>query len=104
MHIYTQHTQTAREVAELWHEYEAQSTPEARLLKDFDKLEMIAQAAEYEAAQPGLDLQQFFDSTAGKFATPTGKAWAAEVVRRREAAREAKLSGGDAPVAGEQKQ
>lgn len=43
---------------------------------------MVLQAAEYEAAQ-GLALQQFFDSTAGRFQTPTGRAWAAEIIRRR---------------------
>jgi putative hydrolase of HD superfamily len=60
-------------VEALWHEYEAQVTPESHLVKDFDKLEMIIQAHEYESAQPGLgSLQQFFDSTAGKFKTPTG--------------------------------
>jgi 5'-deoxynucleotidase YfbR-like HD superfamily hydrolase len=30
-------------VAELWREYEDQSTPESHLVKDFDKLEMIVQ-------------------------------------------------------------
>ncbi|KIZ02644.1 HD domain-containing protein 2 [Monoraphidium neglectum] len=64
-------TQAAGEVAELWREYEAQSSREAHLVKDFDKLEMIVQAHEYEQAQ-GLELQQFFDSTAGKFKTETG--------------------------------
>lgn len=63
---------TAQEVEVLWHEYEAQSTPESHLVKDFDKLEMIIQAHEYEQAQEGLQLQQFFDSTAGKFKTQTG--------------------------------
>jgi hypothetical protein len=54
----------------LWHEYEQQSSPEAHLVKDFDKLEMIIQAHEYEQDQ-GLALQQFFDSTSGKFKTDT---------------------------------
>ena len=48
------------------------------------QLEMILQALEYEKAQ-GLDLQEFFDSTAGKFKTETGRAWAAEIVARRRA-------------------
>ena len=46
------------------------------------QLEMILQALEYEAAQ-GLDLQEFFNSTAGRFKTETGRAWAAEIVARR---------------------
>ncbi len=45
---------------------------------------MILQASEYEAAQ-GMDLKEFFASTAGKFKTDIGKAWAAEIVARREA-------------------
>ncbi|CAL5225261.1 g8054 [Coccomyxa viridis] len=77
-------TAVASEVRELFEEYEAGETPEAMLVKDFDKLEMILQASEYEAAQ-GLSLQEFFDSTAGRFKTKTGKAWAAEIVTRRTA-------------------
>ena len=50
--------------------------------EDLDKLEMIMQAGEYERAQ-GKELGQFFDSTAGKFTTPVGQAWEAEIVRRR---------------------
>jgi 5'-deoxynucleotidase YfbR-like HD superfamily hydrolase len=34
----------AADISELWHEYEAGETPEANLVKDFDKLEMIIQA------------------------------------------------------------
>lgn len=63
---------SAVEVASLWHEYESCSSPEAQLVKDFDKLEMIIQAYEYEQAQSGMKLQEFFDSTAGKFKTPMG--------------------------------
>ena len=48
-------------------EYETQSSPEARLVKQFDLLEMILQAHEYEELEgtPGR-LQDFFDSTSGK--------------------------------------
>lgn len=47
-------------------EYETQSSPEARLVKEFDLLEMILQAHEYEELEgtPGR-LQEFFDSTNG---------------------------------------
>ena len=48
----------------------------------FLQLEMILQAQEYEASQ-GADLQEFFDSTAGKFTTKAVQALAAEVVSRR---------------------
>lgn len=46
---------------------------------------MILQAQEYEADQ-GMVLQEFFDSTAGKWRTELGQAWAAEIVSRRPAA------------------
>ncbi|GLC77856.1 hypothetical protein PLESTF_001064900 [Pleodorina starrii] len=81
-------TAAAREVESLWLEYEAASSPEALLVKDFDKLEMIITAHQYEQAQPGLVLEEFFSSTVGRFKTETGKAWAAELVARRCKARQ----------------
>lgn len=38
----------AKEIAELWREYEENSSPEAKVVKDFDKVELILQALEYE--------------------------------------------------------
>ncbi|XP_069570491.1 5'-deoxynucleotidase HDDC2 [Brachyistius frenatus] len=60
-----------QEIYTLWEEYETQSSPEARLVKQFDLLEMILQAHEYEELEgaPGR-LQEFFDSTAGRFQHP----------------------------------
>ncbi|XP_054618416.1 HD domain-containing protein 2 [Dunckerocampus dactyliophorus] len=60
-----------QEMYGLWEEYENQSSPEARLVKDFDRLEMILQAHEYEELEgtPGR-LQEFFDSTEGRFRHP----------------------------------
>lgn len=51
-------------------EYETQSSAEARLVKQFDLLEMILQAHEYEELEgtPGR-LQEFFDSTNGTSAS-----------------------------------
>lgn len=72
----------AKEMSELWNEYEENSTPEAKIVKDFDKVEMILQALEYENEQ-GKDLEEFFQSTAGKFQTEVGKAWALEIASRR---------------------
>ncbi|CAL8394771.1 unnamed protein product [Arctogadus glacialis] len=59
------------EIYGLWEEYESQSSPEARLVKDFDLAEMILQAHEYEELEetPGR-LQGFFDSTEGRFRHP----------------------------------
>ncbi|KAK1324245.1 hypothetical protein QJS10_CPA02g01390 [Acorus calamus] len=72
-----------KELSELWMEYEENSSPEAKVVKDFDKVEMILQALEYEHEQ-GVNLDEFFQSTAGKFQTDVGKAWAAEINSRRK--------------------
>ncbi|KAK9277481.1 hypothetical protein L1049_007025 [Liquidambar formosana] len=53
----------AEEIKELWAEYENNSSPEANLVKDFDKVEMILQALEYEM-EHGKVLDEFFLSTA----------------------------------------
>ncbi|KVH93727.1 HD domain-containing protein [Cynara cardunculus var. scolymus] len=74
---------TAEEIYELWMEYEENSTTEAKVVKDFDKIEMILQALEYENEQD-KDLEEFFQSTAGKFQTDVGKAWASEIASRRK--------------------
>lgn len=52
-------------------EYESHQSPEARFVKELDRLDMVLQAAEYETrdACPGK-LQEFFDSTDGQFAHP----------------------------------
>lgn len=73
----------AKEIAELWMEYETNSSPEAKFVKDLDKVEMILQALEYENEQ-GKDLEEFFQSTVGKFQTELGKAWAFEIASRRK--------------------
>ncbi|XP_075657944.1 uncharacterized protein LOC142627927 isoform X2 [Castanea sativa] len=72
----------AEEIEELWQEYENNSSLEANLVKDFDKVELILQALEYET-QHGKVLDEFFVSTAGKFQTEIGKSWAAEIISRR---------------------
>ncbi|XP_057809925.1 uncharacterized protein LOC131024432 isoform X2 [Salvia miltiorrhiza] len=72
----------ADEIQELWQEYETNSSLEANLVKDFDKVEMILQALEYET-EHGKILDEFFLSTAGKFQTEIGKRWAAEIISRR---------------------
>lgn len=41
----------AQEIKELWLEYEDCASAEARVVKDFDKMEMIVQADEYERGE-----------------------------------------------------
>lgn len=46
------------ETLRLWEEYQAAATPEARFVKDLDKLETVLQATEYEEAL-GTALDEF---------------------------------------------
>ncbi|XP_020204911.1 HD domain-containing protein 2 isoform X1 [Cajanus cajan] len=81
----------AEEIKELWAEYENNCSLEANLVKDFDKVEMILQALEYEI-EHGKVLDEFFLSTAGKFQTEIGKSWAAEIISRRKSLSAKRLS------------
>jgi len=40
--------QARERIRSLWEEYEARETPEAKLVKDLDRLELVLQAGEYE--------------------------------------------------------
>ena len=55
----------AIEINQLWEEYEQGQSPEAKYVKDIDKLEMLLQASEYEIDQ-NKQLDSFFESTLGK--------------------------------------
>ncbi|KAI3730541.1 hypothetical protein L1987_61712 [Smallanthus sonchifolius] len=81
----------AEEIKELWREYEDNTSLEANLVKDFDKVEMILQALEYETEHDRI-LDEFFLSTAGKFQTEIGKSWAAEIIARRNSRLAKKLN------------
>ncbi|GMI87352.1 hypothetical protein like AT1G26160 [Hibiscus trionum] len=73
----------AEEIQQLWAEYENNASLEANLVKDFDKVELILQALEYEI-EHGKVLDEFFLSTEGKFQTEIGKSWAKEINSRRK--------------------
>lgn len=49
------------EIRSLWEEYESRSTPEARFVKDVDRLEAFLQAREYERSHPDAPLAGFTD-------------------------------------------
>jgi putative hydrolases of HD superfamily len=73
------------EILNLWEEYEAGQTLEAKLVKDMDKLEMILQALEYEQdGKNGKSLDGFFDGTRDNWRTPIGQAWGKEIEARRQ--------------------
>ncbi|KAG0297955.1 HD domain-containing protein 2 [Linnemannia gamsii] len=72
----------AQEISGLWAEYEAADTPEALLVKDFDKFEMIMQALEYEKSED-VTLEDFFVGTRGKFKHPMVTGWVDELEAER---------------------
>ncbi|KAG9065862.1 HD domain-containing protein 2 [Linnemannia hyalina] len=72
----------AQEISGLWEEYEAAATPEALLVKDFDKFEMIMQALEYEKSED-VTLEDFFAGTRGKFKHPMVTGWVDELEAER---------------------
>ncbi|KAJ2769858.1 hypothetical protein IWQ57_002926, partial [Coemansia nantahalensis] len=71
-------TAAAREIDALWREYEDNETPEARLVHDLDKCEMLQQALEYEQSD-GKRLDSFFASTQGVFTHPQVQSWVDEI-------------------------
>ncbi|XP_015669653.1 HD domain-containing protein 2 [Protobothrops mucrosquamatus] len=75
-----------KEIYELWEEYECQSTAEAKFVKQLDQSEMIIQALEYEELEkrPGR-LQDFYDTTAGKFSHPEIVQLVSSINRERNA-------------------
>lgn len=49
----------AEQIYNAWVEYETVSSPEARLVKDIDKFELLCQSDEYQRQYPNLDLSDF---------------------------------------------
>jgi putative hydrolase of HD superfamily len=56
-------------LSDLWREYDAAATPEARVVRQLDKLEMALQALEYEH-QHGQDLAEFWQSARAGLSEP----------------------------------
>lgn len=59
----------ADEIFNLWLEYEAGTSLEAKIAKQFDKLDMIVQADTYES-EKNMELDSFFESTKDSFSHP----------------------------------
>ena len=49
----------AADICAAWHEYEAGQTPEARFVRQIDKLETLLQAEDYRDRQPDLVIDSF---------------------------------------------
>jgi putative hydrolase of HD superfamily len=63
-------------LAALWREYDDAETPEARFVKELDKLETVLQAAEYEQhgdAAPGA-LHEFWSNAGARVTSPVTRA------------------------------
>ncbi|XP_065651641.1 5'-deoxynucleotidase HDDC2 isoform X3 [Hydra vulgaris] len=72
------------DIMELWQEYSAQVTGEAKAVKDLDRFEMILQAFEYERAlNRNGELESFFAGTNGKFQNDVVKSWVEQLNRLR---------------------
>ncbi len=57
------------DVLDLWREYDAGQTPEAKIVRQLDKLEMALQALEYERGS-GRDLTEFWQSARAAISEP----------------------------------
>lgn len=69
---------------ELWEEYEAAETGEAKLVKDVDKLELLLQMVEYEKSGGGRRNLGEFKWVDRNIESDECKEWAREVMRERE--------------------
>ncbi|CAG5105090.1 Oidioi.mRNA.OKI2018_I69.chr1.g1824.t1.cds [Oikopleura dioica] len=76
--------ETRDHIRELYDEYENQTTPEAKWVKDLDKLELIHQAIAYEKSD-NLDLSGIIENTQAKVKTDAGKELLRELEDERNA-------------------
>ncbi|KAF3924414.1 hypothetical protein AA313_de0207105 [Arthrobotrys entomopaga] len=74
----------AREMVELFEEYEAQETKEAVFVKDIDVYDMILQAFEYEKEYKGKKSLQRFMKAERRLKTEYVKGWNRELMEERD--------------------
>ncbi|KAL7423357.1 hypothetical protein Q5752_002660 [Cryptotrichosporon argae] len=67
----------------LWDEYEARETPESKLVKDLDRLELALQAVEYERSQDVRTLHPFFTGSIPHLEHPSVRAWGETLMAER---------------------
>ncbi|OCF37733.1 hypothetical protein I316_00860 [Kwoniella heveanensis BCC8398] len=68
----------------LWDEYEARETPESKLVKDLDRLELALQAVEYERSQDIRTLSPFFIGSVPNLEHPEVRKWAETLMEERK--------------------
>lgn len=66
----------AKELYDLWNEYENVSTPEARFVKDVDKFELMVQTFEYEQQNGGEKNLEIFMNSRSQIKTEEVSQWA----------------------------
>ncbi|TBU30614.1 HD domain-containing protein [Dichomitus squalens] len=74
----------AQRIMDLWNEYEAGESNEAKFVKDLDRFEMASQAFEYEKNHGMQTLQPFFDSSLPFLRHPEVQEWGKALLAERE--------------------
>lgn len=72
---------SAKQIMEVFQEYEDNVTLEAQFVHDIDKMELLLQMVEYERSNK-IDLSEF-ERVASRVQLPEIQAWAAQVVKER---------------------
>lgn len=68
----------------VWDEFEAQATPEAQLVRDADRLDLLTQALVYERTTGTRELEEFWTfAPPASFRLPVSRAIAAALAARR---------------------
>lgn len=74
----------AKEISELWLEYEKSETPEAQWVREMDKFECLVQAHEYEQRTFGKKDLDEFQGLSAKIHSQEASQWAEFLSRERE--------------------
>ncbi|KAG0149228.1 hypothetical protein CROQUDRAFT_653782 [Cronartium quercuum f. sp. fusiforme G11] len=72
-----------KRIWDLWQEYEAGQSREARFVKDLDRFELALQGVEYERRDQLSGLQDFFDTTVPFIEHAEVKLWAEDLMDER---------------------
>ncbi|RMZ85087.1 hypothetical protein DV738_g103, partial [Chaetothyriales sp. CBS 135597] len=76
--------QAGRDIRAVWQEYEDSETLESQFVHDVDKIELVLQMVEYEAASDcSLDLSEF-TGVIKRLTLPEMKEWAQEILKERQ--------------------
>ena len=78
-------SQMAKEIRELWEEYEKGATPEAKWVREMDKFDCLVQAHEYEQRTYGMKDLTEFQGQSGKIHSSRAKEWVAQLQQERDA-------------------